>query len=210
MTWDEHKEQADDALNTMDQVRQQNQVLLDRLASQQSVNGSVMAQARQTPATISDSPSVHPAADSTWGTVKTQARHSPAMCTVFSTIHLAADPAWKNLKAESVPVRDTSDKVVIQDGRSDPAAHSFEEFRLADAGICLATRSEPDEATRETSLGRGLVILTVNIARVSLKKEVLFPETCWLFADVREVSVPGFPTTRCSPRIVKFGSTLPF
>ena len=72
----------------------------------------------------------------------------------FSTIHPAADSAWKYLKAESVPVRDTSDKVIIQDGRSDPAAHSFEEFRLADAGICLATRSEPDEATRETSLGR--------------------------------------------------------
>ena len=114
------------------------------------------------------------------------------------------------MKAESVPVRDTSDKVIIQDGRSDPAAHSFEEFRLADAGICLATRSEPDEATRETSLGRGLVFLTVNIARVSLKKEVLLPKTCWLFAVVREGSLPRFPTTRCSPRTVKFGSTLSF
>ena len=81
----------------------------------------------------------------------------------FSTIHPAADSTWKNLKAESVPVR---------------------EFRLADAGICLATRSDPDEATRETTLGRGLV------------------------ADVREGSVPRFLTTRCSPRTVKFGSTL--
>ena len=83
--------------------------------------------------------SVHPVDDSARGTVKV--RHSPATCTVFSTIHPAADSAWKNLKAESVPVRDTSDKVIIQDGRSDPVAHSFEEFRLADAGICLATRS---------------------------------------------------------------------
>ena len=113
----------------------------------------------------------------------------------------------KNLKAESVPVWDTSDKVIIQDGRSDPTAHSFEEFRLADAGICLATRSEPGEATRETILGRGLVILTVNIEWVSLKKEVLLPKTCWLFAVVREGSVSRFPTTRCSPRTVRFGST---
>ena len=91
-------------------------------------------------------PPVQPVDDSAWETVKPQARHSPATCPVFSTIHPAADSAWKNLKAESVPVRDTSDEVIIQDGRSDPAAHSFEEFRLADAGICLATRSEPDEA----------------------------------------------------------------
>ena len=72
-----------------------------------------------------------------------------------------------------MPLRDTSDKVIIQDGRSDPAAHSFEEFRLADAGFCLATRSEPDEATRETSLGRGFAVLTVNIAQLVAKKEVL-------------------------------------
>ena len=98
-------------------------------------------------------------------------------------------------------MRDTSDKVIIQDGRSDPAAHSFQEFRLA-------ARSEPDEATRETSLGRGLVILTVNIARVSLKKEVLLPKTCWLLAVVRDGSGPRFLTTRCSPRTVKFGATL--
>ena len=70
-----------------------------------------------------------------------------------------------------MPLRDTSDKVIIQDGWSDLVARYFEEFRLADAGISLATRSEPDEATRETSLGRGLVILTVNIERVSLQKE---------------------------------------
>ena len=163
------------------QLQQRNQALLDRLASQQSVNGSVMA----------------------------QARHSPATCSVFSTIHPAADSAWKHLKAESVPARATSDKVIIQDGRSDPAAQSFKEFRLADACICLATRSEADEATRETSLGRGLAILAVNIARMSVKKEVLFPKTCWLFAVVREGLVPRFPTTRCSPRTVKFGSSLP-
>ena len=57
------------------------------------------------------------------------------------------------------------------------------EFRLADARICLATRSDPDEATRETSLGRSLAV-------------------------VREGSVPRFLTTRCSRRTVKFGSTL--
>ena len=62
---------------------------------------------------------------------------------------------------------------------------------------------------RVTSLGRGLAILTVNIARVSLKKEVLFPKTCWLFAVVREGLVPRFPTTRCSPRTVKFGLSSP-
>ena len=56
-------------------------------------------------------------------------------------------------------------------------------FRLADARICLATRSDPDEATRETSLGRSLAV-------------------------VREGSVPRFLTTRCSRRTVKFGSTL--
>ena len=52
-------------LEVLAQLRQQNQELLDRLASQQSVNGSVMAQARHTPATFSDAPPVHPDADST-------------------------------------------------------------------------------------------------------------------------------------------------
>ena len=47
-----------------------------------------------------------------------------------------------------MPARDNSDTVIIQDGRSDPAAHSFKEFRLADAGICLATRSDPDGVKR--------------------------------------------------------------
>ena len=56
-------------------------------------------------------------------------------------------------------------------------------FRLAVARICLATRSDPDEATRETSLGRSLAV-------------------------VREGSVPRFLTTRCSRRTVQFGSTL--
>ena len=176
-------------------------------ASQRRKKGTVKTQASHTPPTNSDASPVQPVDDSAWETMKAQARHSPATCTVFPTIHPAADSAWKNWKAESEPVRDTSDKVIIQDGRSDPAAHSFEEFRLADAGICLATRSEPDEATRETSLGRGLVILTVNIARVSLKKEVLLPKTCWLFAVVREGSMPRFPTTRCLPRTVRFGSS---
>ena len=62
------QESSNDALlEVIAQLRQQNQVLLDRLASQQSVNGSVMVQARHTPATISDAPSVHPAADSARG-----------------------------------------------------------------------------------------------------------------------------------------------
>ena len=143
------------------------------------------AQARHTPATFSDASTVHPVADSARGTEKAQARHTPATFSDISTMHPAADSAWKNLKAESVPVRATSDKVIIQDGRSDPAAHSFEEFRLADASICFATRSEADEAMREMSLGRGFAILTVNIARVFVKKEVLFPKTCWLFAVVK-------------------------
>ena len=164
-------------------------------ASQQRVKGMAKTQASHTPATNSDALPVLAVDDSARETVKAQARHSPATCIVFPTIHPAANSAWKNLTAESVPVRDTSDKVIFQDGRSDPTAHSFEELRLADAGICLATRSEPDEAPHETSLGRGLVILTVNIVWVSLKKEVLFPKTCW-------------PTTRCSPRTVRFGSTL--
>ena len=94
-------------------------------ASQQRVKGMAKTQVSHTPATNSDAPPVQPVDDSVQ-TVKAQAR----------------------------PVRDTSDKVSIHDGRSDPTAHSFEEFRLADAGICLATRSEPDVATRETSLGR--------------------------------------------------------
>ena len=71
--------------------------------------------------------------------------------------------------------------MIIQDGRSDPAAHSFEEFRLADASICLATRSEADEAMPGMSLGRGFAILTV----MFVKKEVLFPKACWLFAVVK-------------------------
>ena len=147
-------------------------------ASQQSVKGSVKIHACHTPATNSDASTVHPVADSARGTEEAQARHTPATFSDIST-------CLENLKAESVPVRATSDKSDHQDGRSDPAAHSFEEFRLADASICLATRSEADEAMREMSLGRGFAILTVNIARVFVKKEVLFPKTCWLFAVVK-------------------------
>ena len=105
-------------LKVIAQLRQQNEELFDRLASQQSVNGSVMAQARHTPATNS----------------------------VASMVHPAADAAWKAKKTKSGPARDTSAKVIIQDGWSVPVVHSFEEFRLADTGICLATRSETEEA----------------------------------------------------------------
>ena len=145
-------------LEVTDQLRLQYQELLNLQASQQSVKGTVKTQACHTPATNSDASTVHPAADST----------------------------WKNMKAKSVPVRATSDKAIIQDGWSVPVVHSFEEFRLAGARICLATRREAEEAIREMSLGRGLLILTVNIARVFAKKEVLFPKTCWLFAVIRE------------------------
>ena len=167
-------------------------------------------QACHTPATNSDASAVHPVADSAWGTVKAQARHRPATFSDISTIHPAADSAGKNLKAESVPVRATSDKVIIQDGRSDPAAHSFEEFRLADASICFATRSEADEAMREMSVGRGLAILTMNIARVFAKKEVLFPKTCCrFFFSSAKVLVLLLPATRCSSRTIKLGPTSP-
>ena len=79
-------------LEVIAQLRQQNQVLLGRLASQQSVNGSVMAQARHTPATNS----------------------------IASMVHPAADAAWKTKKAKSGPARDTSANVIIQDGWSAP------------------------------------------------------------------------------------------
>ena len=94
------QESSNDALlEVIAQLRQQNQVLLDRLASQQSVNESVMAQARHTPATISDAPSVQLAADSTCGTVKAQARHTPATNSIASMVHPTADSAWKTKKA---------------------------------------------------------------------------------------------------------------
>ena len=51
-------------------------------------------------------------------------------------------------------------KVIILDGWSVPVVHSFEEFQLADTGICLATRSEAEEAMRELRSGGGLAILT--------------------------------------------------
>ena len=109
------------------------------------------------------------------------------------------------MKAKSEPVRATSAKVIIQDGWSDPAAHSFEEFRLADAGVCLATRSEADEAMRKTSLGRGLAILTVNIAL--RKRRCCFQSHVGCLLLSEKVLVPRFPATRCSPRTDKFGPT---
>ena len=48
----------------------------------------------------------------------------------------------------------------FQDGWSVPVVHSFEEFRLADTGICLATRSEAAEAMLELRSGGGFTILT--------------------------------------------------
>ena len=64
-------------------------------------------------------------------------------------VHPAADAAWKTKKTKSGLARDTSAKVIIQDGWSVPVVHSFEEFQLTDMGICLATRSEAEEAMRE-------------------------------------------------------------
>ena len=51
-------------------------------------------------------------------------------------------------------------KLIIQVGWSVPVVHSFEQFRLADTGICLAMRSEAEEAMRELRSGSGLAILT--------------------------------------------------
>ena len=100
-------------LEVIAQLRLQYQELLNLQASQQSVKGTVMAQARHTPATFSDAPTVHPAADSTWGTVKAQARHTPATNSDLSMVHPAADSAWKNMKAKSEPARATSAKAII-------------------------------------------------------------------------------------------------
>ena len=192
------------------QLRLQYQELLRLQASQQCVKGMVKTQVCHSPATYSDASTVLPVADSARETVKAQARHTPATCSVFSTIH----SGWKKLKAESVPVWATSDKVIIQDGRSDPAAHSFEEFRLADACICLATRSEADEAMREMSLGRGLAILTVNIARVSCCRQRGFGATFSynsLLAQNRQVwSYITVFKTRWLFAVVKEGFGAPF
>ena len=87
------------------------------------------------------------------------------------------------LKAASVPVR---------------------EFRLADAGICLATRSDPDEATREMTLGRGLVA-DVREGSVPRFLTVKFGSTLPLLRDVgcllssKKVLLPLSPVTRCLP-----------
>ena len=103
------------------------------LASQRRKKGTVKSQASHTPATNPDAPPLHLVDDSAWETVKEEARNSPATCIVFPTIHPAADSVWKNLKAESVPVRDTSDKVIIQ-GRTVGSHCSF--FRGIPFGRC--------------------------------------------------------------------------
>ena len=145
-----------------------------------------MAQVLHRPATFSGAPTVHPVADSARETVKAQARHTPATNSDVSMVHPVSHSAWKTKKAKSEPARDTSAKATIQDGWSVPFVHSFEEFRLADTRICLATRSEAEEAMLEMSLGRGLAILTVNISQVFARKEVQFSEKCWLFFVVSE------------------------
>ena len=78
------------------------------------------------------------------------------------------------------------------------------EFRLADAGICLATRSDPDEATRETTLGRGLVA-DVREGSVPRFLTVKFGSTLSLLRHVgcllssKKVLLPLSPVTRCLP-----------
>ena len=129
-------------LEVIAQLRLQNQEMLDRLASQLSVKGTVKAQARHTPAANSD----------------------------VSMVHLAADSAWKTKKAKSELARDTSAKAIIQDGWSVPVVHSFEEFPLAETGICLATRSEAEEAMRELRSGSGLPILTRKQSKLGRKR----------------------------------------
>ena len=87
-------------------------------------------------------------------------RHTPATNSITSMVHPSAGIACKTKKTKFGPARDTSAKVVIQDGWSVPVVHSFEEFWLADTGTCLATRSEAEEAMRELRSGGGLAILT--------------------------------------------------
>ena len=91
--------------------------------------------------------------------MKAQVRHTPATNSTTSMVHPAADAACKTKKTKFGPARDTSAKVVIQDGWSVPVVHSFEECRLADTGTCLATRSKAEEAMRELRSGGGLAIL---------------------------------------------------
>ena len=66
-----------------------------------------------------------------------------------------------------------------------------------------------EEAMREMSLGRGLAILTVNIARVFVKKGGAVPKDMLAVCccQINKVLVPRFLATRCSPRTVKFGPT---
>ena len=56
-------------------------------------------------------------------------------------------------------VSDLPAKVLIQDGWSVPVLQTFEDFRMADTGVCLATRSEAEEAIHELRSGKVLAIL---------------------------------------------------
>ena len=51
-------------------------------------------------------------------------------------------------------------KVLIQDGWSVLVVRTFEDFRVADRGVCPATRSEAEETIRGLRSGKGLPILT--------------------------------------------------
>ena len=96
-----------------------------------------------------------------------------------------------------------SAKVIIQDGWSVPVVHSFEEFRLADTGICLPTRSEAEEAVREMRSGSGVAILTteqINAGSEEIEFEVKTSQglsTMWKRYLVQLGDVPV--TYKCSP-----------
>ena len=121
-------------LEVIAQLKHQNQELLDLLATQQSAKGIVKTSACRTRAVKIN------------GVVDSTAEHS----------------AVKRMKNKE-SVRYTSTKVIIQDGWSDPVVQSFEEFRLANTGVCLVTRSEAEEAIHELRSGKGLAIQEVEL-----------------------------------------------
>ena len=90
----------------------------------------------------------------------------------------AEESAWKTKKAKKEPVSDPVAKVLIQDGWTVPFVQTFEDFRMAETGFCLATRSEAEEAIRELRSVKGLAILTTKQVKDGSNSKSRRPRAC--------------------------------
>ena len=119
-------------LAVIEQLKIQNQELMDLLTSQQSVKGDAKTHT------------------SLMSNAKNSGTAGPS----------DEEFAWKTKRARKDSVHESTSRMLVQDGWSVPVVQKFEAFRMTETGVYLASRGEAEEAMRELRSEKGLAILT--------------------------------------------------